>query len=241
MKRVEDHLSQIGYAISATEAYNSFIRIMGEYGYDKVAYGYATDHASIGLPRTHGHINNFPEEWMKHYLQKNYETIDPVANYMMKNARPAYWTQVVSNPEISEPSKKLMSEASEAGLKEGAIIPLHNPFGEIAAISVSSGITGNTQSPEMLRTISLLGIYFHETYKSLIKKRTITQLTDKEYDLLSWAANGKADDEIETMLGMSTATLRYYWTNIFNKMYVSDRMSAVAKAIQMRLVTPGRL
>ena len=63
-------------------------------------------------------------------------------------------------------------------------------------------------------------------------------LSPREYEVINWAAEGKTDSEIAAITNISTATVRYHWKNIFMKLNVFSRVSAVSKAVQLQLVKP---
>ena len=63
-------------------------------------------------------------------------------------------------------------------------------------------------------------------------------MTGREHDILCWAAEGKSNDEIGLILGISINTVRFHWKNIFDKLDANGRMYAVTKAIRLGLITP---
>ncbi len=233
-----DQISLINSSKSAQEAFGRFVEIMHSYGYDKVAYGFATDSPSLGLQKMHGHLNNFPGDWMKHYAQNQLAKIDPVPAHLLRSARPAFWSEFDADENLPEASRQLMRDAADAGLKNGVIVPLYGVGGEIAGMSLSRSVADD-ESYETLAAVNLLSVYFHETYKSFIKKMDLVELTVHEREVLSWAAEGKTDFEIASIISKSPATVRYHWNNIFTKLNAYGRVYAVSKAVQMRLVSPA--
>lgn len=62
-------------------------------------------------------------------------------------------------------------------------------------------------------------------------------LTPRERDVLYWAAHGKTDREIGTMLGISVNTVSNHMHNVIRKLVVTNRTHAVALALYCGLVT----
>jgi DNA-binding NarL/FixJ family response regulator len=63
-------------------------------------------------------------------------------------------------------------------------------------------------------------------------------LTAREHDVLRRLAEGLSNQAIGTELSISEATVKAHLTQIYQALQVSDRTSAVVKAIQLGLVPP---
>ena len=239
MKKIQDHIDTISSAKSADHLFGQFVQIMSDYGYDKVSYGCATDCPSLGLQKYHGHISSFPTDWLAHYAQNNLSEVDPVHIHALKVRTPAFWSKCEEN--ASETSMQLMRNAADVGLKSGIIIPVCDIGNEVSIISTSSDKPAESETYEKLAAVNLLGSYFYQGYKSLIKKPEAVELTSREYEILSWTAEGKTDSEISDIINISAPTVRYHWNNIFKKLNVNSRVFAVSKALQTRLITPRHI
>jgi DNA-binding CsgD family transcriptional regulator len=155
----------------------------------------------------------------------------------LKKERPPSGRPARENASLA--SKQLMRNAADAGLNGGIIIPLCDVGGELSMVSVSNTeISAREETYETLAAVNLISTYFYENYKSLIKKPDPVYLSPREYEVINWAAEGKTDSEIATITSISTATVRYHWKNIFTKLNVFSRVSAVSKAVQLQLVKP---
>ena len=58
-------------------------------------------------------------------------------------------------------------------------------------------------------------------------------LTSRESDVLCWVVEGKSNEEIGVILGLSTLTVKTHLQNIFKKMHVENRTTAAARAIEL--------
>lgn len=63
------------------------------------------------------------------------------------------------------------------------------------------------------------------------------KLSDREQEVLQLIAQGNSNADIATNLGISEGTIKYHITNIFSKLDVSDRTSAVLVAIKRGIVS----
>lgn len=228
-------------AKNADEAFFIFAKAVAQYGFDRVSYTLCTDHISLGLPKKHGLSTSYPEDWMHFYQEKKYMNVDPVVDAVFKTRVPFFWDHVTNKFDKNTPQYKLMKEAEDAGLAEGICIPVSNGLDELTGIGVARSKSINANDYKVMAEINLLSMFFHETFRGLIQKPTAIFLSEKEKDVLSWAAEGKVDDDIALLMDISFHTVRFHWKNIFNKLSVFNKMQAVAKAIRLHLITPGRV
>ncbi len=61
-------------------------------------------------------------------------------------------------------------------------------------------------------------------------------LTNRETEVLGWAAAGKSYWEIGTILGISERTVRFFMTNARRKLNVVSNAQAVAQAVRRDLM-----
>ena len=66
----------------------------------------------------------------------------------------------------------------------------------------------------------------------LAERMTMTQLSDREREVLQEMCKGKTNQEISTELCISESTVKFHINNIFSKLGVSDRTQAVLIAIK---------
>jgi two-component system nitrate/nitrite response regulator NarL len=61
-------------------------------------------------------------------------------------------------------------------------------------------------------------------------------LTPREVEILQLAADGSAGKEIAARLVVSPATVKTHFSNIYEKLGVSDRAAAVATAMRLGVI-----
>ncbi|HTR01304.1 MAG TPA: helix-turn-helix transcriptional regulator, partial [Candidatus Acidoferrum sp.] len=64
------------------------------------------------------------------------------------------------------------------------------------------------------------------------------QLSERELECLLWSAEGKTAEEIATILSISTATVAFHLKNAIQKLNVTNRNQAIAKATLLGIITP---
>lgn len=236
-------VERISNAKTAEEAFAAYCEVMEMHGYNRVSYSLATDHPSLNLPQQHGLATSYPEDWMKYYVEKDYLDEDPIFQHVLSSRKPFFWKDAMKLPNVSAVSDRLMNEAEDAGIYGGIGFSLVGVGGEICGIGLArSDKVEKGDDYEFLASAQLLSTYFHETYRDLIlKERPDLQMTEREYDILCWAAEGKNNEDIAAILTISVNTVRFHWKNIFKKLGANDRIYAVTKAIRLGLITPRLL
>jgi DNA-binding CsgD family transcriptional regulator len=243
MSALEKTIENIQHEEVSENAFLLFCRQMQHYGYERVVFSLMTDHPTLNLRSRHGLVTNYPEDWMKHYLDKGYEHIDPVRQKILSCSAPFLWTDLSHNEVSNIQQIKMMNEAEEANVANGLGISLMSKYGEIAGL----GLARSKNSKEVcsyhdMAEINLLSIYFYEKYRKLEEKgNRLISITKREKEILEWACEGKTDEEISMLIYIEVSTIRFHWSNIFRKLNANSRVYAVAKALLLKLIQPYRI
>nr|WP_321457942.1 LuxR family transcriptional regulator [uncultured Cohaesibacter sp.] len=246
MLLLESTIEMMQSASTVDGAFDLFKEFVNEHGYDNACYTLVTDHPSIGKMAYHGVTSDYPEPWMKHYRDHDYQHFDPVWLRSFEHPVPFFWNDLVDQKkrdpsldgEILRKSLQVMNEAAEEGVADGIGLSFTNRMGEISGFGISRQQQQKCHDYRELGTIYLVATVFHDKFMSLHQEAVRPKLSQREKDILSWAAEGKSDWEIATILGIKHSTVRYHWKNIFQKLDVSSRLLATSKAIRQKLITP---
>ncbi|MEO3388869.1 LuxR family transcriptional regulator [Mesorhizobium sp. CAU 1741] len=247
MRTLQDIIVLIQSAGTKELAFQRFNAAMEAYGYDSNVYTLITDHPSIGEQSTHGLVASYPQDWLRYYNANQFQRADPVWQRLLQGQAPFFWGDILEQLAYQEGlttdqialSRRVMAEAAEAGVADGIGISFVSPLGEIAAVGLSRTRPVKQRRLEEMAEIYLLSAFFHEKFMSFYPLQLMPHLTPRERDVLNWAAENMTDNAIGDMLGVTTPTVRFHWKNIFEKLGVSGRVSAVAKAVQLRLIIPA--
>jgi DNA-binding CsgD family transcriptional regulator len=231
------------------EAFAEYCAFVSDHGYDKAVFSLMTDHPSIGEKALHGFLTVYPEDWMKHYRQYNCHEVDPVFQLIISRPGAFFWSQAISKlsqtprfqGRVRNEWQKLLRDAADAGVADGISISIVNASGEIAGFGVSRAQSEGEHNIKSLADIFLLSSVFHDKYLGFYEADAAPQLTEREKDVLSWSAAGKTDWEIAEITGISRATVRFHWNNIFQKMGMNNKMAATVNAVRRKLIIPDTL
>jgi DNA-binding CsgD family transcriptional regulator len=241
---VDDFIEQANRTQSTDDLSRLFRNAIGNLGFDRFCYSLFTDHPSLGVNAGHALAGNYPQDWMAHYLANGYDKKDPVLCYGGAISTPFTWDWLCQTRTLTPEQKKVMGEAEDAGLRDGAAIPIFGHSGEIAGLGVASTLGGVETDRVVLSKLRVLAIEFHHIYTELKRKdaaapdKTVGQirLTDREKEILLWVSAGKSDFVIADILGVSHSAIRFHMGNIFKKLNANERTLAAVKAIRQGLI-----
>jgi LuxR family transcriptional regulator, quorum-sensing system regulator CciR len=135
-----------------------------------------------------------------------------------------------------------LTDFFERAMTEVAIVvPIHLPYGQIGAVSFQPMEWDRDDLTEEFAEFgALLGLFAHKFIASYVKVMDKQQwipsdisLSKREIECLRWAAVGKTDSEIATILSRSCATIRFHIHNAAVKLNAVNRSQTVFKAGQL--------
>ena len=221
-------------------------RLCQELGFDHFIYG-AQLPTSLVKPRF-VIISGYPQEWREHYNANGYIRIDPTVAHCIGHVTPLLWDDLTAkDTDSSVEARRFMHEAHDFGLRSGVSFPVHGTGGENAMLSLACG-TDRGVHPSLIENAlpygHLLSSYIHEAVRRVFVDGDAsiaigqTQLTDREKECLTWAAEGKTTWETSQILGISERTVIFHLKNVALKLNASNRPQAVARAVSQLLITP---
>lgn len=121
------------------------------------------------------------------------------------------------------------------------VVPVHLPFGQIAAVSYSPHDRTHVDLTEIFAAHGdLLGVISRRfiagyvgTMRTQQRMPSDCKLSKREVECLRWAAIGKTDKEISLILSRSHATVRYHVHRAGEKLNAVNRSQTVFKAGQL--------
>ncbi|GHC79074.1 LuxR family transcriptional regulator [Limoniibacter endophyticus] len=217
--------------IDGSNTFSSREQAISEFGAGIRRFGF--EHYIISSLKTCGTAaqpliiaTNWPEEWKARYLSQRYVLHDPVAQWAVLRSRPFEWEVARRASSFSKTVHRLNGEAREHGLVDGAVIPY---VGSRHVISVSSRHKIDF-SPR-----TELGLVMMTAYLNMALDRLgcdgKAPLTNREREVLHWAASGKTAWETSEILSIAEGTVQNHLCNIRRKMEVTTTTQAVAHAI----------
>jgi DNA-binding CsgD family transcriptional regulator len=184
----------------------------------------------------------YDEEWVRHYLDRDYKSIDPTVAHSVRRFDPADWKQLDWS---SRRARSFLREAVDAGVgNQGYTIPIWGPRGELAVLTVNHRATdGEWQRfiEENGRDFLLLSHFIHQQAK-LIQQGQVDaprlELSPREREVLSLLSLGRSRAAVADSLRISENTLRAYIDSARHKLGALNSTHAVALALARGVIRP---
>lgn len=180
---------------------------------------------SAAAPRIHRdqplHRQRLSRNWLKEYIENNYYEIDPVVKHCTRFHEPYCWDRL--HEEAAPEVAAFAAAAASHGLVGGISAGIHDYASDNGIFSLAVDRVIETGSDEALEAILHLN--------ALVPAKP--GFSKREHECLLWSAEGKTTDEIATILAISSATAAFHLKNVIQKLEVTNRNQAIAKA------TPG--
>jgi len=187
-------------------------------------------------------INNYPDGWDAFYMDSGYMACDPAIEHALSSSVHAIWTPQMFGKTIL--SRKMLCDVQSTGMKSGLTIPVRDHRGSVASINFS----GRSREVDSFWTEERIGyLYFlasnlHDAISRsyLYENRfsNVMNITQREQDILTYAAHGKTNWELSRIFNIAESTIEYHLKNIRSKLDASNTTHAIFKAAQMNLIDP---
>jgi LuxR family transcriptional regulator, quorum-sensing system regulator BjaR1 len=210
------------------------------FGAEIQAYGFNA-YIMAGLPRPGAAItdlaltHNWPQEWFETYARENFGLNDPIARYCISTVQPFEWSEARYDKDTDPGAHLVMTRAAEFRFMDGYCIPMHYDEGGAVVGLVTEHLR---LDPLAKSALHLTGVYAHNRIRSLMRpqREKSDLLTEREREVLRWAANGKTSWEISVILRISERTVKFHFIEASRKLNAVNRTSAVAKALARGLI-----
>ncbi|MGA0565168.1 helix-turn-helix transcriptional regulator [Ancylobacter sp. VNQ12] len=172
-------------------------------------------------------IQRMPIEWARRYNNHDYVFRDPIVSHLQSARAPFSWDEAYAASLNSTDVKLIRGEASAFGLRAGHVVPVPTLDGSLATISFGG------EAPEMSAdaTDALTFAAAYAVGRLLhVPRRSVdveVAMTPRETDVLLWAAEGKSDWDIATILGISRPTVLKHMRSARDKLDAMNRTHAV--------------
>lgn len=182
--------------------------------------------------------DGWPVEWLEHYLASEHFSQDPCASRSRLVGQPFIWRDLMSN-EMTTGQLRVMGEAAEFGLRDGLCVPVHEPR------RAPSVVTAAGERIELLpEDVPILETVCVHAYRALRRlnggggQSPQINLTDREREVLTWIAAGKAAEDVACILGISRFTVERHLSNVRDKCDAVNTIQAAMEAVRRGEIYP---
>jgi DNA-binding CsgD family transcriptional regulator len=181
-------------------------------------------------------INNYPPAWRARY-QQTYLNIDPTVQYARRSRSPVIWSD-----EVFAECPDLYREAQSFGLREGwaqSSVDANGVWGMLTLVRAGPPISSaelKANEPKMRLLVTVAHLSFGRFLMPKLQFRMEGALSNRELEILKWAADGKTSAEISDIMSISVDTVSFHLKNASRKLNASNKTAAVARAALMGLL-----
>ncbi|MBK1795945.1 LuxR family transcriptional regulator [Devosia sp. WQ 349] len=182
-------------------------------------------------------ISNWPETWLSRYVSERYVHIDPVVQHCFSTNLPFDWREAPLDR--SPESGQVLYDFKVHGIAYGYCVPIQLASG-VQGFASFGGPKDSVDSAGQIQ-LHLLALHVYAQIRKLNvsrhqlpKRRAITQ---REAEVLKWAALGKTAAEIADITALSVRTVNQHCENAQRRLGTHNRIHTVVEAIRHKLIT----
>lgn len=204
-------------------------------GFDYVAL---VHHVNLAGPLAEAvEMVEYPTAWKERVRSRGYFSEDPVLAACQNSAAAFRWSEVGKIIPLTSRQTEILSSAGAYGLGEGFTVPVSVP-GEFLG-SCSFGMAAGRELPEdVLPGAQYVGCFAFEAARR-VRRRAGTlpaagerpKLSQRQFDCLVLAAQGKSDWDIGQLLGISHQTVHQHVEEAKRRYGVASRTQLVVRAL----------
>jgi len=218
-----------------------------DFGLHEIASAFGVKHmtclvlrARSELPRYPYYCTTYPDDWTRHYIDRQYFEIDPVVDIIRWGHLAVDWRRLERASPVIE---HFFREAQINGVGiNGMTVPVRGPRGERSLFSVSSELMSaewEALSADHVHDFHILSHYMHEKLLAVagLQMRTASRpLSSRERACLEGLASGLLAKQIAADLGISESAVRLYLRGARRKLGASTTYQAIARASLFELI-----
>jgi LuxR family quorum-sensing system transcriptional regulator CciR len=209
-------------------------------GFDYVALVHHVDVTTPEAAAQAVQVVDYPEAWHAVVAARGYFADDPVLAACQKSAAAFVWSDLPSLLPLTARQVEILEAAGACGLAEGFTVPVNVP-GEFLG-SCSFGIaTGGELPRRALPAAQYVGCFAFEAARRIQRLEAARSgreanpagrhLTQRQFDCVILAAQGRSDWHIAQLLGISSDTVHQHIEMAKHRFGVASRTELVVRAL----------
>lgn len=179
-------------------------------------------------------ISNYPIAWTERYFELHYDRFDPVLLQARTSNEPFLWGPAFHPSKEHASHGDFFEEASAFGIRAGFTVPLGATDRRFTLASFASDERAASVCHLVdahASALQLVSLLFHRRAERVLSGDLHVAgvpLSKREYECLSWAAQGKSAWDIGRIIGRSKRTVTHHLENVRAKLGVKTTAQAVA-------------
>lgn len=252
--QIEEHLTDIAGAESQEKLEHKLLSFAQNLGFASFCF--------VDGSTTHSlkpyHVDT-DKTWSREYVRQGFVDVDPVIGKARRINIPFTWGSVelpASRSQVRPGAIRTMEAAMDHGFSEGLVVPFHyvDDLGRMHSMLCSFFWRDPPEDFQQVIQSTLPQLHLYLLYwmqrseelrdpqpsrlniVDIDDARQKTYLTDRERDVLSWAARGKTVSETAEILGIYHQTVQEHVRSACRRLSAGNKTQAVAKAITLCVI-----
>lgn len=188
-------------------------------------------------------IHNYPAAWVERFSNAKLYEIDPVFQHAERNPIPFFWDTAFHAESITPAQRKMLVDATNAGIAHGFTVPIHLSWLP-GTLRASCSVVPDARTVARVNyfmveaMVTAMYAVLNRTHPPRRESATI-DLSRRERQCLSLAAQGKDDWTIGRLLGLSPKTVHSYFKRLMHRLGVGTRVQAIVWALETGQIAFG--
>lgn len=180
-------------------------------------------------------------DFVRHYIRQGYSAIDPMLLYSMKSKEHIIiWSEIKKKIELTDKQKQLLEDCNEQGLDDCVRIII-DPY-SIEFITIFSDKDNLRDHFEEHRAEFERAFHKYKhglmSLRAPLEENSAYNLTEREKLCLLWAARGKSNWVIATLVGITENSVKDCIKSCIKKLEASSRTDAAIIATRNKIIFP---
>lgn len=204
-------------------------RAVATVGMSAVACGMITGPRAASAPMFH--FQNWPASWLAEYGEQGYAARDPTPRWAIVSGAPITWSELRTRLPRSDVGHEVYDAAARHGFREGLAVPVRTVDGHLGLV-VAGGDRErlNRQEQTFLQVVATAALHRAEALAGATAEAPSPALSPRERECAMLLAQGLADRDMASLLGISEATVRFHLDNARTKLGARSRSQLAALA-----------
>jgi DNA-binding CsgD family transcriptional regulator len=221
----------------AAAAADDFLSTVKQFGFSAAAGG---AWAGVGRNRQNRFFFvSWSREWLEFYEKSQFSQHDPLLAESRRRMSAFWFSEVIAAVKLTQKQKELLAAAAAYGYRDVFAVPIHGPGNMQGVVSLAAPEHINLDAADraVLEAMSRAVWERCRTSEGFgVSTPERAHLSPRGIECLQWAAAGKSDADIATLVGISEATAHFHIEQAKKKLGVRTRVEAVAVAVLQGLI-----
>jgi LuxR family transcriptional regulator len=241
MNTVRSYLHYLSNCQSMETLWEAHTEKMGEYGFDRIIYGFTRyrSSTSLGDPEDFILLTNHDTAYTDVFIGENHYNQAPMVRWALENEGAGSWAMLAAmqrSKTLTAPERRVLDFNYSMDVKAGYTISFKSVSARSKGAIALTAQRGMTQADidavwdEHGRDIHLMNNVAHLKILTLPYSAPNRGLTKRQREALEWVGDGKTMQDIAIIMGLTSATVEKHLRLAREALAVETTAQAVLKA-----------